>query len=112
MKTNPAFTGSYTENSFWYQQFDPRPIRVFRCGQQIIRCISLLKCRYLGLFPSDYVPILPNERFAIIKTQPDYKQGERWIMIGKFCHELYFADFVGGSGFLMQQYKQTIPELL
>ena len=22
MKTNPAFTGSYTENSFWYQQFE------------------------------------------------------------------------------------------
>ena len=24
MNTNSAFTGSYTENSFWYQQFDLR----------------------------------------------------------------------------------------
>ena len=28
MNTNSAFTGSYTENSFWYQQFDLRQIRI------------------------------------------------------------------------------------
>ena len=30
MNTNSAFTGSYTENPFWYQQFDLRQIRILR----------------------------------------------------------------------------------
>ena len=27
LNTNSAFTGSYTENPFWYQQFDVRQIK-------------------------------------------------------------------------------------
>ena len=30
MKTNSVFTGSYTENPLWYQQFDVREIRILR----------------------------------------------------------------------------------
>ena len=30
MNTNSAFTGSFTENPFWYQQFDLRQIRILR----------------------------------------------------------------------------------
>ena len=30
MNTNTAFTGSYTENPFWYQQIDLRQIRILR----------------------------------------------------------------------------------
>ena len=30
MNTNSAFTGSYTENPFWYQQVDLRQIRILR----------------------------------------------------------------------------------
>ena len=30
MNTNSAFTGLYTENSLWYQQFDLRQIRILR----------------------------------------------------------------------------------
>ena len=33
MKTNSAFTGSYTENPFWYQQFELRQIRILTGGQ-------------------------------------------------------------------------------
>ena len=36
MKTNSAFTGSFTENPFWYQQFDIRQIRIIRGGQLIV----------------------------------------------------------------------------
>ena len=36
INTNPAFTGSYTENPFWYQQFDLRQIRKLRGGQPIV----------------------------------------------------------------------------
>ena len=35
MNTNSAFTGSYTENPFWYQQLDLRQIRKLRGGQPI-----------------------------------------------------------------------------
>ena len=59
--------------------------------QQIINRIPLLKLRYLGSFPSDYVPTLDNDTFANINTQPSNMQGEHWIMIAKFQHELYFA---------------------
>ena len=36
--------------------------------QQIFNRIPLLKYRYRGSFPSDYVPFLDNDTFAIIKT--------------------------------------------
>ena len=38
-------------------------------------------------------------------------QGEHWIMIANFRHELYFADSLGckGYSFLKQQYKQMMP---
>ena len=36
MNTNSAFTVSYTENPFWYQQFDLRQIRILRGGQSIV----------------------------------------------------------------------------
>ena len=33
INTNSAFTGSFTENPFWYQQFDHRQNRILRGGQ-------------------------------------------------------------------------------
>ena len=36
MNTNSAFTGSYTKNPFWYQQFDLRQIRKLKRGQPIV----------------------------------------------------------------------------
>ena len=36
MNTNSAFTGSFTENPFWYQRFDLRQIRILRGGQPIV----------------------------------------------------------------------------
>ena len=35
MNTNSAFTGSYTENPFWYQQFDLRQIRILKEVSQL-----------------------------------------------------------------------------
>ena len=79
--------------------------------QQIISRIPLLKFRYLGSFHSDHVPTLDNDTFAIINTQPSNMQGENWIMIANFRHELYFADSLGRNGysFLKQHYKQMMP---
>ena len=36
MNTNSAFTGSFTENQFWFQQFDLRQIRILRGGQPFV----------------------------------------------------------------------------
>ena len=66
--------------------------------QQIINRIPLLKFRNLGSFPSDYVPTIDNDTFAVINTQPSYMQGEHWIMIANFRHELFFADSRGCKG--------------
>ena len=54
--------------------------------QQII---NRIKFRYLGSFPSDYVPNLDIGTFAIINTQPSNMQGEHWIMIANFRHEFF-----------------------
>ena len=82
--------------------------------QQIINWIPLLKFRYLGLFPSDYVPTLDNDTFAILNTQPSNMQGEHWIKIANSRQKLYFADSLGRKkySFLKQQYDQMMPEPL
>ena len=80
--------------------------------KQIVNCIPLLKYRYMGSFPSDFAPNLPNETFAIINTQPSNTPGEHWVTIAKFQHELYFADSLGLSvkyyPFLKQYYSQVV----
>ena len=54
--------------------------------QQIISRIPPLKFQYLGSLPSDHVPTLDNDTFAIINTQPQPSkmQGEHWLMIANF----------------------------
>ena len=73
-----------------------------------------LKDRYRGFFPSDYVPTLDNDTFAIINTQPSNMQVEHWIMIANCRQKLYFADSLGGKkySFLKQQFEQMMPEPL
>ena len=83
--------------------------------QQIFSRIPLLKFRYLGSFPSDHVPALDNDTFAIINTQSSNMQGEHWISIANFRHELYFADSLGRKGYNFlnnQHYKQMMPATL
>ena len=78
--------------------------------QQIINRIPLLKFRYLGSFPSDYVLTLDNDTFAILNTQPSNMQGEHRIMLASFRHSLFFADSLGCNrySFLNQHYKQMM----
>ena len=80
--------------------------------QQIINRIPRLKFRYLGSFFSDYVPNLDNDTFAIVNTQPSNMQGEHWIFIANFQHELYFVDSLGCKRYSFldnQNYKQMMP---
>ena len=82
--------------------------------QQLTNRISLLKYRYRGYFPSDYVPTLDGDTFANINTQPSNMQGEHWIMIAKSRQILFFQDSLGRKkyNFLKQQYEQIMPESL
>ena len=45
INTNSAFTGCYTENPFWYQQFDLRQIRILRGGHPIVDFDAADNCR-------------------------------------------------------------------
>ena len=42
---NCAFTGTYTENPFWYQQFDLRQITILTGDQPIVDFASADNCR-------------------------------------------------------------------
>ena len=80
--------------------------------QQFINRIPLLKFRFLGSIPSDCVPTLDNDTFANINTQPYNMQGEHWIMIANFRHDMYFAGSLGCKVFSFlnnQHYKQMMP---
>ena len=78
--------------------------------KQIFKRIPLLK--YIGSFPSDFVPSLPNDKFAFINTQRGNTPGEHSIMIAKFLCELHSADSLGLSIenviFLKQNYSQMV----
>ena len=68
MKTNSAFTGSYTENPFWYQHFDLKKIRILRGGQPIVDFDIADNCRlYVTTMKAmkfqDDIPSIPIDNF-------------------------------------------------
>ena len=68
MKTNSAFTGSFTKNPFWYQQFDLRQISIFRGGQPIVHFNTADICRlYVTTMKAknlqDNIPSIPVDNF-------------------------------------------------
>ena len=68
LNTNSAFTGSYTENPFWYQQFDLRQIRLLRGGQRIVDFdaadnSSLYVTTMKTMNFQDDIPLIPIDNF-------------------------------------------------
>ena len=68
MNTNSAFTGSFTENPFWYQQFDLRQIRILRGGQPTVDFDTVDNCRlYVTTMKAmnfqDDIPSIPIDDF-------------------------------------------------
>ena len=49
LNRNSAFYKLYTEDPFWYQQFNVRQIRISRRCQQIVDCDAADNCRLYGL---------------------------------------------------------------
>ena len=70
MNTNSAFSGSFTENPFWYQQFDLRQIRILRGGRPIVDFDAADNCRlYVTTMKAmnfqDDVPSIPIDIFKV-----------------------------------------------
>ena len=68
MNTNSAFTGSFTENPFWYQEFDLRQIRKLRRGEPIVDFDTADTCRlYVTTMKAmnfqDDIPSIPTEDY-------------------------------------------------
>ena len=68
MNTNSAFTGSYTKNPFWYQQFDLRQIRILRGAQPNVDFDAADNCRlYVTTMKAmnfqDDIPSFPIDNF-------------------------------------------------
>ena len=66
--TNSAFTGSFTENPFWYQRFDLRQIRILKRGQPIVDFDNADNCRlYVSTMKAmnfqDGIPSIPIDDF-------------------------------------------------
>ena len=68
VNSNSAFTGSYSENLFWYHQFDLRQIRILRGGQQIVDFDAADNFRlYVTTMKAmnfqEYIPSIPIDIF-------------------------------------------------
>ena len=65
---NSAITGSYTDNPFWYQQFDLRQIRILRGGQSMEDFDAADDCRLnvttmKAMNFQDEISLIPNDKF-------------------------------------------------
>ena len=80
--------------------------------QQNFNRIPLLKHRYRGSFPSDFVPTPNNATFAITNAQPSFMQSNHWMKIANSGQIMFFADSLGRKkdSLLKQQNEQMIPE--
>ena len=68
MNKNSAFTGSCTENPFWYQHFDFRQTRILRSGQPVVDFDAADNCRLYvttvkALVFLDDIPSIPIDKF-------------------------------------------------
>ena len=68
MNTNSAFTGSFSENPSWYQQFDLRQIRILREGQPIVDSVTADNFRLFvttmkAMNFQDDIPSIPIDDF-------------------------------------------------
>ena len=66
--TNSAFTGSFTENPFWYQQIDLRQIKILRGGLPLVDFCTVDNCRlYVTTMKAmsfqDDIPSIPIDDF-------------------------------------------------
>ena len=75
MNANSAFSGSYSENPFWYQQFALKQIRILRGGQPIVYFDAADNCCL-------YVTTMKTMNFQdIIPSMPTDSCKERHVLV-------------------------------
>ena len=95
MNTNSAFTGSITENPFWYEQFDLRQIKILRGRQPIVVFDTADSCRlYVTTMKAmnfqDDIPSIPIDDFK-----------DRYVLVFDFTsmqdatEKCHFPELVG-----------------
>ena len=68
LNTNSAFSGSYTQKTSWYQQFDIRQKRILRGGRSIVgfdatdNCHLFVNTMNAQIFQDD-IPSIPIDNF-------------------------------------------------
>ena len=82
--------------------------------RQNVKFILLFTRQYLGSFPSGLISTLPNEIFAIRKTQLSKMQGDPCKIIADSPRKVSFPDSLRREKYnsVKQHYKQMIPEPL
>ncbi len=63
--------------------------------QDIISRIPLLKYKYMGSFPADFIPPLRNNTFVIVNTDRSLEEGTHWILIANKNGKFFYADSMG-----------------
>ena len=68
MNMNSAVTGSYSENPFWYQEFELRQIRILRGSQPVVDFDAADNCRLYvttkkAMNFQDDIPSIPIDNF-------------------------------------------------
>ena len=75
MNTNSAFTGSFTKNPFWYQQFDLREIKILRRRQPIVDFDTAGYCRL-------YVTTMKAMNFQVdVPSTPIYDFKDHYVLV-------------------------------
>ena len=105
INSNSAFTGTFAENPFWYQQFNLRDIRILRGGQPIEHHDTTDNCRlYVTRMKAmnfqDDIPSIPVDNFKdhyvlvfdLASMQDDTEYCHYRKLIGEPLRlELYFS---------------------
>lgn len=63
--------------------------------REIINKISILKYKYLGSYPANFIPKLKNQSFVIVNTETSDSDGEHWILLANRGGNIFYADSMG-----------------
>lgn len=67
---------------------------------------AMFNRRYKGTYPSDMIPQLNNDEYAILNLDDSTKSGSHWVAIAKQNNEVYIYDSFG------RKIKKIIPSVV
>ena len=62
---------------------------------ETINKIPILKYKYIGSFPANFIPLISKNTFCIINTDASDKMGSHWIMLANKEGKFYYGDSMG-----------------